>query len=169
MLLCHRRRVRGDAALAAARPPRPLTRDAATRGRARSGVLWAFGAATLIFSRETLGCWLASVGLAVVFGAGRATWEGNFKSEPADDFHDARDGGVRQRDCAVRPRVDPGFLLRASAPLLVAIIVVACSVAAATAQASRRRSAASRGRPTPRPLSSTKRSKARSMCAPPPL
>ena len=48
-----------------------------------------FAVATLIFSREALGCWLASVGLAVVFGAGRATWEGNFKSSVADDFHDA--------------------------------------------------------------------------------
>ena len=48
-----------------------------------------FAVATLIFSRESLGCWTAAVALAVVFGAGRATWEGNFKSSVADDFHDA--------------------------------------------------------------------------------
>ena len=102
-------------------------------GAARFGC---FGVTTLIFSKETLGCWTWSVALAVVFGAGRATWEGNFKSSVADDFHDATTAAFANVTVQSGLASTLGFLLNAHAPPhLVAIIVVACSVAAATAQA----------------------------------
>ena len=95
-----------------------------------------FAVATLIFSRETLGCWLASVGLAVVFGAGRATWEGNFKSSVADDFHDATTAAFANVTVQSGLASTLGFLLNAHAPpRLVAIIVVASSGAAIASQA----------------------------------
>jgi hypothetical protein len=95
-----------------------------------------FAVATLIFSREALGCWLASVGLAVVFGAGRATWEGNFKSSVADDFHDATTAAFANVTLQSGLASTLGFLLNAHAPpRLVAIIVVACAAAAAASQA----------------------------------
>ena len=95
-----------------------------------------FAVATLIFSREALGCWGAAVALAVVFGAGRATWEGNFKSSVADDFHDATTAAFANVTVQSGLASTLGFALNAHAPpRLVAIIVVACSAAAATAQA----------------------------------
>ena len=96
-----------------------------------------FAVATLIFSREALGRWAAAVALAVVFGTGRATWEGNFKSSVADDFHD-NTATAAFANVTVQSGLAStlGFFLNAHAPpRLVAIIVVACSVAAATAQA----------------------------------
>jgi len=94
-----------------------------------------FGVATLIFSKETLGCWLASVGLAVVFGAGRATWEGNFKSSVADDFHDAATAAFANVTVQSGLASTLGFLLnRSLTPRAVATVVVACSVAAGSSQ-----------------------------------
>ena len=101
---------------------------------------------TLIFSKETLGCWTWSVALAVVFGAGRATWEGNFKSSVADDLPEATSAAFANVTVQSGLASTLGFLLNAHAPPhLVAIIVVACSVAAATAQA-----VAAQIRPPPR-------------------
>ena len=92
--------------------------------------------ATLIFSRESLGCWAAAVALAVVFGAGRATWEGNFKSSVADDFHDATTAAFANVTVQSGLASTLGFLLNAHAPpRLVAIIVVASSGAAIASQA----------------------------------
>jgi MFS family permease len=95
-----------------------------------------FGVATLIFSRESLGCWAAAVALAVVFGAGRATWEGNFKSSVADDFHDATTAAFANVTVQSGLASTLGFLLnRSMSPRAVAMIVVASSVAAIASQA----------------------------------
>ena len=95
-----------------------------------------FAVATLIFSRESLGCWTAAIALAVVFGAGRATWEGNFKSSVADDFHNDH-ATAAFANVTVQSGLAStlGFLLNAHAPpRLVAMVVAACSAAAALSQ-----------------------------------
>ena len=86
---------------------------------------------------EALGCWAAAVALAVVFGAGRATWEGNFKSSVADDFHDDH-ATAAFANVTVQSGLAStlGFLLNAHAPpRLVATIVVASSGAGDLSQA----------------------------------
>ena len=124
-------------ASAAARPPRPLNWNAATRGRARRGLLRALRRRYSDIQQggaRVLG-WRA-VALAVVFGAGRATWEENFKSSVADDFHDATTAAFANVTVQSGLASTLGFLLNAHAPpRLVAIIVVACSAAAIASQA----------------------------------
>ncbi len=94
-----------------------------------------FAVATLIFSREALGCWAAAVALAVVFGAGRATWEGNFKSSVADDFHDATTAAFANVTVQSGLASTCGFVLnRSMSPRAVATIVVASSVVAMASQ-----------------------------------
>ena len=94
-----------------------------------------FGATTLIFSKETLGCWTWSVALAVVFGAGRATWEGNFKSSVADDLPEATTAAFANVTVQSGLASTLGFLLnRSLTPRTVATIVVASSVVAMASQ-----------------------------------
>ena len=78
-----------------------------------------------------------AVALAVVFGAGRATWEGNFKSSVADDFPDSN-ATAAFANVTVQSGLAStlGFLLnRSLTPRAVATIVAAFSVAAMASQA----------------------------------
>jgi len=94
-----------------------------------------FGAATLLFSRATLGCWGAAVAVAVVFGFGRATWEGNFKSSVADDLRDDATAAFANVTVQSGLASTLGFLLnRSESPRVVAMIVITCAGAAAASQ-----------------------------------
>ena len=77
----------------------------------------------------------AAVGLAVVFGAGRATWEGNFKSSVADDLPEATTAAFANVTVQSGLASTLGFLLnRSLTPRTVATIVVASSVVAMASQ-----------------------------------
>jgi hypothetical protein len=94
-----------------------------------------FGAATLLFSKATLGCWGAAVAVALVFGLGRATWEGNFKASVADDLRDDSTAAFANVTVQSGLASTLGFLLnRSASPRVMATIVITCAGAAAVSQ-----------------------------------
>mmetsp|Transcript_19058 Transcript_19058/g.24701 ORF Transcript_19058/g.24701 Transcript_19058/m.24701 type:complete len:450 (+) Transcript_19058:61-1410(+) len=87
--------------------------------------IFIFAIINLIFSSASLGSWPIIIAMAILFGAGRSTWEGNFKATFADYFPNDVKAAFANVQLQSGLATALGFILVLAAPP----VVVGCCVA----------------------------------------